>query len=50
MAIHAGLPSDSGYLSLDEDGTPCSSRLTRDGGHRLKGTLALTQVRPTAPL
>ncbi|WP_240702074.1 lectin [Trinickia terrae] len=53
-ATQADVPSNSGYLSLDEDGTPCSSdyylRLTRDGGHMLKGTLALTQVRPTAPV
>jgi hypothetical protein len=53
-ATQAGVPAGSGFLSLDEDGTPCSSdyylRLTRDGGHMLKGTLPLTQVRPTAPV
>ncbi|MFL9875615.1 twin-arginine translocation signal domain-containing protein [Paraburkholderia megapolitana] len=52
-ATQADVPSNSSYLSLDEDGTPCSSdyylRLTGDGGRMLKGTLALTPVRPTAP-
>ncbi|HEX8018325.1 hypothetical protein, partial [Mucilaginibacter sp.] len=42
------------FLSLDEDGTVCSAdyylRLTGDGGKMLKGQLALTAVRPTAPV
>ncbi|MFM0738684.1 lectin [Paraburkholderia xenovorans] len=53
-ATQADVPAGSGFLSLDEDGTPCTSdyylRVTQDGGHMLKGTLALTQVRPTAPV
>ncbi|WLE61748.1 lectin [Burkholderia plantarii] len=53
-ATQQDVPAGSGFLSLDEDGTPCSPdyylRLTRDGGRMLKGTLALTQVRPTAPV
>lgn len=47
------LPTDGGFLALDEDGTPCTSdyylRLTTDGGRMLKGALALTDVRPTNP-
>lgn len=53
-ATQQDVPAGSGFLSLDEDGTPCSSdyymRLTRDGGRMLKGSLGLTQVRPTAPV
>ncbi|WP_242468535.1 lectin [Burkholderia plantarii] len=53
-ATQQDVPAGSGFPSLDEDGTPCSPdyylRLTRDGGRMLKGTLALTQVRPTAPV
>ncbi|KIF73137.1 xylosidase [Streptomyces sp. 150FB] len=49
----ADVPSGSGILPLDEDGTHCSSdyylRLTADGGRMLKGQLALTAVRPTVP-
>ncbi len=45
---------DSGLLTLDEDGTACSSdyylRLTADGGKMLKGQIALTATRPTAPV
>jgi hypothetical protein len=48
------IPAGSGYLALDEDGTPCSSdyylRLTGDGGRMLKGQLALTATRPTPPI
>ncbi|XVQ86050.1 discoidin domain-containing protein [Microbispora siamensis] len=48
------IPVGSGLLGLDEDGTVCSSdyylRLTRDGGRMLKGQIALTSVRPTAPV
>jgi hypothetical protein len=44
-------PSNFPGKSLDEDGTPCSAdyylRLTGDGGKMLKGTIALTSVRPT---
>jgi hypothetical protein len=44
-------PSNSGLLTLDEDGTACSSdyylRLTADGGKMLKGQIALTPTRPT---
>jgi hypothetical protein len=45
------IPAGSGYLALDEDGTPCSAdyylRLTGDGGRMLKGQIALTATRPT---
>jgi hypothetical protein len=45
------VPSNSGLLALDEDGTPCSAdyylRLTDDGGRMLKGIIALTATRPT---
>jgi hypothetical protein len=48
------MPTDSGLLALDEDGTACSSdyylRLTGDGGRMLKGQLALTATRPTLPI
>ena len=50
----ATIPAGSGLLALDEDGTACSSdyylRLTADGGRMLKGQLALTATRPTAPV
>lgn len=50
----ATVPSNSGLLALDEDGTACSAdyylRLTADGGRMLKGQLALTPVRPTPPV
>ncbi|MFC5828310.1 hypothetical protein [Nonomuraea insulae] len=50
----AWLPTNSGMLALDEDGTFCSSdyylRLTGDGGRMLKGQLALTATRPTPPV
>lgn len=50
----ATVPVGSGLLGLDEDGTACSAdyylRLTADGGRMLKGQLALTPVRPTAPV
>ena len=49
----AWVPTDSGFLALDEDGTACSSdyylRLTGDGGRMLKGQIALTATRPTQP-
>ena len=50
----ARVPTNSGFLALDEDGTACSSdyylRLTGDGGRMLKGQLALTPTRPTQPV
>ncbi|GAA4817238.1 discoidin domain-containing protein [Streptomyces ziwulingensis] len=49
----ASVPTDSGFLALDQDGTACSSdyylRLTGDGGRMLKGEIALTATRPTLP-
>jgi hypothetical protein len=49
----AFVPTNSGLLGLDEDGTACSSdyylRLTGDGGRMLKGQIALTPTRPTQP-
>jgi len=52
-ATQAAVPTNSGLLSLDEDGTACSSdyylRLTGDGGRMLKGQIALTATRPTPP-
>src|SRR5581483_3912994 len=48
------IPSNSGLLGLDEDGTACSSdyylRVTGDGGRMLKGQIALTATRPTPPV
>jgi hypothetical protein len=53
-ATTAAVPTGSGLLALDEDGTACSSdyymRLTNDGGSMLKGQIALTATRPTAPV
>nr|BFE71831.1 hypothetical protein GCM10020092_051320 [Actinoplanes digitatis] len=50
----ASVPTGSGIRALDEDGTACSSdyylRITADGGRMLKGQLALTATRPTAPV
>ncbi|MFI0238630.1 discoidin domain-containing protein [Streptomyces sp. NPDC016845] len=50
----AFVPTDSGFLGLDEDGTACSAdyylRLTGDGGRMLKGQIPLTAVRPTPPM
>jgi chitodextrinase len=47
-------PTSSGLVTLDEDGTVCSSdyylRLTADGGKMLKGQIALTATRPTQPV
>jgi hypothetical protein len=49
----SSVPAGSGLLTLDQDGTTCSSdyylRLTSDGGRMLKGQIALTATRPTAP-
>jgi hypothetical protein len=48
------VPAGSGLLSLDEDGTACSSdyylRLTNDGGRMLKKQIPLTATRPTQPV
>jgi len=48
------VPKDSGFVTLDEDGTVCSSdyylRLTNDGGKMFKGQIPLTATRPTAPV
>ncbi|MFI6235461.1 lectin [Micromonospora sp. NPDC050784] len=50
----AFVPVGSKFLPLDEDGTTCSAdyylRLSGDGGRMLKGTIALTATRPTAPV
>ncbi|MFF3656630.1 galactose-binding domain-containing protein [Streptomyces olivochromogenes] len=50
----AWVPTNSGFLALDEDGTACSSdyylRLTGDGGRMLKSQIALTSTRPTQPV
>jgi len=47
------VPAGSGFVTLDEDGTACTSdyylRLTADGGRMLKGQIALTPTRPTVP-
>jgi hypothetical protein len=44
-------PINSTFLTLDEDGTPCSAdyylRLTGDGDRMLKGEIPLTATRPT---
>lgn len=46
-------PVGSSFLTLDEDGTACSSdyylRLTRDGGRMLKNQIPFTFTRPTSP-
>ncbi len=50
----AWIPSNSSFVTLDEDGTACSSdyylRITADGGKMLKGLIPLTAVRPTQPI
>ena len=47
------IPAGSNFVTLDEDGTACSSdyymRLSGDGGKLLKGIIPLTSVRPTQP-
>src|ERR1700730_4777598 len=49
----ASVPAGSGLLTLDQDGTVCSSdyylRLTNDGGRMLKGQIALNATRPPQP-
>jgi hypothetical protein len=51
-ATSASIPAGSSFVTLDEDGTTCSSdyylRLTGDGGKMLKGQIALTPTRPTS--
>ncbi len=53
-ATSASIPAGSTFVTLDEDGTACSSdyylRLTGDGGKMLKGQIALTATRPTSPM
>lgn len=50
-ATQDDVPAGAGFITLDEDGTPCSSdyylRLTNDGGKMLKGQLSITATRPT---
>jgi hypothetical protein len=50
----AFVPAGSTFIGLDEDGTACSAdyylRLSGDGGRMLKGQIALTPTRPTAPV
>jgi hypothetical protein len=50
----AEVPTGSGILALDEDGTKCSAdyylRLTGDGAKMFKGQIALTATRPTKPM
>jgi hypothetical protein len=50
----AFIPAGSNFVTLDEDGVPCSAdyylRLTGDGGKMLKGLIALTATRPTQPV
>ncbi|NUT36991.1 MAG: hypothetical protein HOV79_28375, partial [Hamadaea sp.] len=50
----AWAPAGSGIVTLDEDGTVCSSdyylRITADGGRMFKGQAPLTPVRPTQPV
>ncbi|WP_062214137.1 glycoside hydrolase family 71/99-like protein [Streptomyces sp. NBRC 109706] len=49
----ADIPTDSGFLALDEDGTFCTSdyylRLTGDGGRMFRGEIPLTEERFTPP-
>lgn len=51
-AIVNGIPGP-GFVSLDEDGTACSSdyylRLTGDGAKMFKGLIPVTATRPTKP-
>lgn len=52
-ATSADKPAGSSFLTLDEDGTACSSdyylRLTGDGGKMLRKQIPFTFTRPTAP-
>jgi hypothetical protein len=53
-ATSADKPAGSSFITLDEDGTACSSdyylRLTGDAGKMLKKQITLTFTRPTAPM
>ena len=53
-ATSASIPNGSNFVTLDEDGTKCSSdyylRLTADGGKMLRKEIALTSTRPTSPM
>ncbi|HEY4104798.1 MAG TPA: hypothetical protein VGM44_12945, partial [Polyangiaceae bacterium] len=53
-ATSASVPAGSNFVTLDEDGTACSSdyylRLTADGGKMLRKQIALTDTRPTSPM
>lgn len=48
------IPEGSSFLTLDEDGTACSSdyylRLSGDGGKMFKGEIPSTTLRPTSPV
>jgi hypothetical protein len=52
-ATAADKPAGSSFLTLDEDGTACTSdyylRLTGDGAKMLKKQLPFTFTRPTKP-
>jgi hypothetical protein len=52
-ATAADKPAGSTFLTLDEDGTACSSdyylRLTGDGGKMLRKQIPFTFTRPTSP-
>jgi len=47
------VPAGAGFVTLDEDGTACTSdyylRITQDGGKMLKKQIPLTTNRPTKP-
>jgi len=53
-ATSASIPAGSSFVTLDEDGTKCSSdyylRLTADGGKMLRKQIPLTATRPTSPM
>jgi chitodextrinase len=48
------IPAGSSFVTLDEDGTVCSSdyylRITKDAGDMFKGLAPLTAIRPTQPV
>lgn len=48
------IPAGSNFLTLDEDGTACSSdyylRLSGDGAKMFRGEIPLTATRPTKPM
>jgi len=52
-ATAADRPTDYSFVTLDEDGTACSSdyylRLTGDGGKMLRKQIPFTWTRPTQP-